>query len=244
MVRYFYCFFISLFCLFNFSCTPVLPELKTAEQLMETAPDSALHILQKLNGKTINGSYNHALYALLLSQALDKNDIKLETDSIITIATDYFDESDPIHAGYAWFYHSRTANNRGSVEEQAKNLLKAQEYVEKTEEHKLIGLVYGEKGQMYKNQQQYDSSICYFKYAYFELKKMPDKRNQILCLFYIGDNFLYLSKCDSALKYYKNAEKLLTNTNEILILSSLYRNIGTIYYQLNDFKQAIHYEVV
>jgi len=208
---------------------------------METAPDSALHILQRMNGQTIRGTYNHALYALLLSQALDKNDKKIKTDSLITLATDFFDESDPIHAGYAWFYHARTANNRDSVNELAKNLLKAQEYAEQTNDYKLRGLVYCDKAFMYKNQQMYDSSNCYYKYAYKSFDKIFDERNLILCLFKIGDNFLYLSKLDSALHYLKIAERQLTKKNDILILSSLYRNIGTIYYQLNDFKQALHY---
>jgi tetratricopeptide (TPR) repeat protein len=176
-----------------------------------------------------------------MSQAMDKNDIKLETDSLITLATNYFDDTDPVHAGYAWFYHARTANNRDSVNERANNLLKAQEYAEKTDNYKLIGLVYGEKGQMYKNQQQYDSSICYFKKAFYSLKYLQDSRNQVLCLFYIGDNFLYLSKCDSALKYYKTAENFLIHSNDTLILSSFYRNFGSGYFQLNDFKQALRY---
>lgn len=239
MVRYFYCFLISLFCFFNFSCTRVLPELKTAEQLMETAPDSSLHILQKMNGQTINGSYNHALYALLLSQALDKNDKKIETDSLITIATDYFDESDPIHAGYAWFYHARTANNRGSVDEQAKNLLKAQDYVEKTEDHKLIGLVYGEKGQMYKNQQQYDSSICYYRKAFQILLKIHDYTNCILCQLNIGSNYLSKSDFDSALICFKKAERMAKNTQNTLLYSTIYRNIGSVYLKEKKYSEAL-----
>lgn len=239
MVRYFYCFLISLFCFFNFSCTRVLPELKTAEQLMETAPDSSLHILQKMNGQTINGSYNHALYALLLSQALDKNDKKIETDSLITIATDYFDESDPVHAGYAWFYHARTANNRGSVDEQAKNLLKAQDYVEKTEDYKLIGLVYGEKGQMYKNQQQYDSSICYYRKAFQILLKIHDYTNCILCQLNIGSNYLSKSDFDSALICFRKAERMAKNTQNTLLYSTIYRNIGSVYLKEKNYSEAL-----
>ena len=233
--------FFYLFCFCLMACSYIPNELKVAEQQMETAPDSSLKILKKLQPRNINGAYNNALYALLMSQALDKNENKVESDSLISIATDYFDASDPVHAGYAWFYHSRTANNRDSVSEQANNLLKAQEYAEQTNDNKLKGLVYSEKAFMYKNQQQYDSSICYYKYACKSFYKIPDKRNIILCLFKIGDNFLFLSKCDSALYYTKKAEKLVSKNEDILILSSLYKSIGTIYYQLNDYKQALHY---
>ena len=97
------------------------------------------------------------LYALLMSQVLKKNNIKIETDSLTSIATYYFDDSDPVHAGYA--------SNRNSVNEQAKNLLKAQEYFEKTNDNKRRGLIFAEKGIMYKNQLQLDSSIHYAKLA-------------------------------------------------------------------------------
>ena len=104
MVRYFYCLLLILFCLFNFSCTPVPTELKTAEQLMETAPDSSLHILQKLKSTNIYGRYNCALYALLMIQALDKTDSIIENDSLIAIATNYFDDNNSQKAGYAVVY--------------------------------------------------------------------------------------------------------------------------------------------
>ena len=107
-------------------------ELQTAEQFIETAPDSALQILSKLNSKTIRGSYNRALYALLMSKALDKNEINIENDSLINIATDYFDNSDPVYAGYACFYHARIDRNRGNLEEQANMLFKAMEYAERS----------------------------------------------------------------------------------------------------------------
>ena len=129
-MRYIYYFTLTLICIFNFSCNTVPPELKTAEQLMETAPDSSFHILQRINSKKLTGSYNKALFALLMSQALDKRDSIVENDSLISIATDYFDKSDPVHAGYAWFYHARTAFHRDSVNEDAKNLLKAQEFAD------------------------------------------------------------------------------------------------------------------
>ena len=121
------------------SCTHTPTELITAEQLIETAPDSALHILHSLNSHNLRGKHNHALYALLMSRAMDKNDILVESDSLITIATDYFDNADPEHAGYAWFYKARTAHNSGNQKEEATNLLKAQEFAEKTNNSKLIG---------------------------------------------------------------------------------------------------------
>ncbi len=239
MVRYFYCFLISLFCFFNFSCTRVLPELKTAEELMETAPDSALYILQKLKCTKIYSRYNRALYALLLSQALDKKEIYVGSDSLITVATDYFDESDPEHAGYAWLYHSHTANNRDSVNEQARNLFKAQEYAEKTNDFKLLGLIYGDKGNLYASQRQFDSAICYYKKAYYSFKINKDYRNSIISSLSVAYEFVRKTQFDSALYYYHLAEKLSYHTNEKVIISLIYREMGVTYYQQGNYQIAL-----
>lgn len=181
------------------------------------------------------------MYALLLSQALDKNDIKVESDSLITIATDYFGDSDPIHAGYAWFYHARTARNRGSFDEQANNLLKAQEYAEKTADNELSGLVNCDKATMCFNQRQYINSILDFKSAIYCFKHIKEKENLVLSNLYIGYSYLYLSKVDSAQIYYKQAEKTALGMNNKILLSIILRNIGIVYFQVKNYNEALKY---
>jgi len=132
-----------------YGCTATPDELKKADLLIETAPDKAYHILLHLNRERLNSNSDKALYALLMSQALDKKIIKVESDSLIRIATDYYNGNDPVHAGYAWLYRARCANNRGNATEQADALLKAQKFAAKTDNDKLKGLIYGDKGILY-----------------------------------------------------------------------------------------------
>ncbi|MEI6554918.1 MAG: hypothetical protein WCL70_04980 [Paludibacter sp.] len=223
------------------ACSGSPQELKTAEQLMETAPDSSLHILQKLHILNIHGRNNRALYALLLSQALDKKEIYLENDSLITVAIDYFDESDPVHAGYAWFYHARTARNRGNLEEQAHNLLMAQEYAEKSENKLLMGAIVYDKATMYFNQRQYNYSISCFKSAIDYFKQIDEKRSLILSNLYIGYCYLYIQKIDSAQIYYVQAEKVATNIKDKILLSVILRNVGMVYLQQANYNEALRY---
>jgi tetratricopeptide (TPR) repeat protein len=207
---------------------------------METHPDSALHILQQLQPSKISGSYNKALFALLMSQALDKNEIKIESDSLTSIATNYFDDSDPVRAGYAWFYHARTAAHRDSVNEEAKNLLKAQEYAEMANDYKLQGLVYGEKGNMYSSQNQTDSAITYFKKAYQSFVFIKDYRNSIVGLLSTATEFEKKSKFDSVRYYYFKAEKIAKYINDQVIISSIYRNIGISYFLQGKYRFALY----
>ena len=59
--------------------------LNKAGDLMKTSPDSALVLLQKVDLNSVIGKKERAQYALLYSQALDKNFIDLQNDSLINI---------------------------------------------------------------------------------------------------------------------------------------------------------------
>ena len=58
-------------------------ELQQAKLLMETAPDSALTILNSIQSPENLSDQEYASYCLQLTQALDKNYILLTTDTLI-----------------------------------------------------------------------------------------------------------------------------------------------------------------
>jgi len=236
--------FIPFLCFYLVGCTNYTDELNQVEQRMDTAPDSALHVLKKINPQRLYTPSNKALYALLMSQALDKNDIKVESDSLIHIATDYYTEHDAQRAAYSWFYCARVAFNGGNAKTQADALLKAQEYAELTKNNKLLGLVYSDKGLMYKAQGQTDSAICYLKKSYAVFDKVNDNYNSILCLLNTGYLYLYISKIDSALKYCNIAYKLAKHNKDKISISNIQRGIGIVYLQQNNYVSAIkHYHL-
>ncbi|MDP4238279.1 MAG: LuxR C-terminal-related transcriptional regulator [Bacteroidota bacterium] len=230
-----------LLCISFLGCSAVPTGLKTAEQLMEKAPDSALHILQHINPHKLYTPSNKALYALLMSQALDRNDIKLESDSIITPATDYYTEKEPERAGYAWFYHARTAGNRGNANEQANNLLKAQAFAQLTENYKLRGLIYFDKAKMYESQKQFDSMIHYNKLSFrsFQLSNSP--QNSVVSLINLGVGFLHDSRPDSAIRYYTSAGKLASMLHDTLLISTVDKSLGSAYYHQSLYMEALNY---
>ncbi|WP_291530696.1 tetratricopeptide repeat protein [Bacteroides sp. UBA939] len=80
--------------------------LVQADSLMEEYPDSALHILQNIEPQQLNAQADQAYYALLLTQARDKNYIVQTNDSLIRIAVQYYnsigDASMQAEAHYYW----------------------------------------------------------------------------------------------------------------------------------------------
>jgi DNA-binding CsgD family transcriptional regulator len=231
----------SLICLILCACSAVPNEIKTAEDLMESTPDSALHILQKVNPHKLYTQSTKALYALLLSQALDRNDIKLESDSIITAATDYYTDSEPERAGYAWFYHARTAENRGNANEQAVNLFKAQAFAQQTKNYKLRGLIYCDKAKMYESQKQYDSMIHYYRLSIREFKLSDNTQNMIISLIKLGYGFLISERTDSAIPYYTTARKMALSLHDTLMMSTVDKSLGSVFYKKNNYKEALNY---
>ena len=65
--------------------------LVQADSLMETYPDSALRILENVKPQQLKTTADEAYYALLLTQAKDKNYIVQADDSLIRIAVQYYD---------------------------------------------------------------------------------------------------------------------------------------------------------
>lgn len=85
---------LSVFTMLIFiSCqknTIVELRLKHAEELMSEHPDSAWHILESIDRQALDSRRIRARHALLSSQALDKNYIDVNNDSLICIAIDYY----------------------------------------------------------------------------------------------------------------------------------------------------------
>lgn len=88
------------------------PMLDRAEEAMEPHPDSALSILQAIRTTDLIGDDERARYALLLTQAMDKNYIDVTDDSLIAVADSYYRRaSDPRRRMLAAFYHGRVRFN-------------------------------------------------------------------------------------------------------------------------------------
>ena len=231
--------------LFLTACHHSTPEQKAllvrADSLMEHHADSALYLLKRIHNYKDLASADRALYALLMSQALDKNDIWVESDSLIRIATDYYETGEPLRAGYAWFYLSRCERNRGNAQGQAETLLKALNFATKSNNFKLLGFVYSEKAIIFTSQSETDSTLYYHKLALQALQKAGDKRNCVICLINIGYSHYRNHQYDNALVYYQQAEKEAIPLQEPLLLSTIYRQTGLTLYCKKDYSKALFY---
>ena len=123
---------------------PLLPELQQAEELMFPYPDSAVHVLQRMPMPSERDRLQHATWALLLSHALYKNDIK-QNDSLVNIACDYFlPRNDAERKALALYVKGCIYDEANRQDEALPLLLQASEEITKTEDYRL-GLWYHRK---------------------------------------------------------------------------------------------------
>jgi hypothetical protein len=227
------------------SCGHTSPQdnalLTRADSVMETHPDSALTLLKHITDSKGLSSSDHALYALLMSQALDKNNIEVQSDSLIRIATAYYHgEKEFSRAGYAWFFLSRVAENRGDAGERAMALLKARSYAVRSRNYKLQGLVFGEKAREYQAQKQPDSTLLYYRLAYAAFQKAGDRRNTTVGLIAIATCYYMQSRFDSALVYFHLTDETARSFHETSLHTSIYRFTGLIAYCQKNYPLALH----
>ena len=72
---------------------------------MENHPDSAYSLLQTIDSEALRTRGGRARYALLYTQAQDKNYIDETNDSLISEAVDYYRQTDDVRRKFLSYYY-------------------------------------------------------------------------------------------------------------------------------------------
>ena len=128
-------------------------QLILADSLMQSRSDSALCILQGISMDKFATQADSACYALLLTQARDKNYVVQTDDSLIRYAVAYYDKTNDVRmqakAHYYWGCVYRDMNRQA---EAFREFLIAAPLTEKAKEKRQLGLVYNNIGFIYNMQ--------------------------------------------------------------------------------------------
>ncbi len=162
-------FIVLIGCLFA-SCidgSRQLVLLQEAEARMQEHPDSALAILQQVDRTSLRSRYGKARYALLYSQALDKNYIDETNDSLILIAVDYYQEhGDEREKMLAYYYLGRVQYNDQAYQSAIISFLKAEEHALHAKDYLYCGLIYRNISDIYNDTYNTAEELKYAQKAY------------------------------------------------------------------------------
>lgn len=132
-----------------------ISQLDEAEALLQNKPDSALTILRQL--KPEGNQAEQARYALLYSEALDKNHIKVTNDSLICQAWSHYKHhpKDLRRQCKTLYYWGRVKLRAGDKPGALRLFLEIEEKLKDTNEPYYAGLLYSQIGEVYYDQMNY-----------------------------------------------------------------------------------------
>lgn len=139
-------YFIVVAC----TCSSPNPQLVQADSLIQKHPDSALHFLQGIQSEELHSAADRAYYALLLTQAKDKNFIQQTEDSLIRIAVQYYDSTkNTAMQARAHYYLGCIRRDKDDHLEALKVFFNALTYSQKVFNNNLTGYIYNNIGYLY-----------------------------------------------------------------------------------------------
>ena len=158
-----YCIFLLFILVALMSCNdpkPITETLHRSEALMNEHPDSAWTLLNTISPDEMGQNRNRALYALLYTQAQDKTYRDETNDSIISVAVDYYRDTDDVRRKFLSYYY------KGRVHFTTKDYLgattcymEAEQLADEVGDDYLVGLLYAELGRIYNIYYDYPKSL-------------------------------------------------------------------------------------
>ena len=148
--------------------------LNRAEAMMEDSCEVALSILQdSIDITTLATERGRAIYAVLLSQALDKNYIDLTSDSIIAPAVEYFANGDnPHYAMLTHYYHGKILLNQNKLSDAIISCTKAENFAKELNDDFYLGLIYGTMAKTYSLTHNHNENVKYSKLSHNHFNKI------------------------------------------------------------------------
>lgn len=222
----------------------VVQALTQVEQCIDAYPDSALKLLKQIPHPETFRSKAQADYGLLMTQAMDKNYIKPESDSLISLAVGYYGShgDHPKEQGKAFFYYGRVMMEMNRPEDAMRYFLKSKEIFDGSKEYKMLGLISQEIGNLNWNQDLFEKALDNFKESCQFFTSARDNLGISYALRNIGRTYLSIpSQPDSiSYSYYQEALKVAHQnhcSSEFIILQEL----GMMYRARKEYKTAESY---
>lgn len=210
-------------------------DFRKVENLMPQHPDSALMLLEQIENKENLSRKDKAHYSLLLTEAEDKTYVTHTTDSLISIAADYYEKTDDLgRKAKAWYYKGRINQDLGHPLKAQEYYLKALRDEEKIEDHALLGRIHNHVGMLYAYQKVYEKALPFQKKAVENFHLINDSTGQVFALRDLGRTFLMLGLQDSSIICNQKAIALMRKR----IIPSVYTELAGLYIDRQRMEEA------
>jgi tetratricopeptide (TPR) repeat protein len=229
-----------------YGCSVVPDELKTADRLIETAPDSALQILQHISPNLYKKPAHHALYGLLLVRLMDKLHLPLKSDSLLDYSLNYyFTHPDNEQLASCYLFKGRNYKNNLQYDKAMDFYLKGLSIAQRTNDNLLLGRFNLDMGDIYLIQRDYSLSRQKYKYSFDYFTKIKLQPQAFYSFLNIGRTYHAAGDYTIAQRFY---QKGYNNAADSLEKASVLQEIAINFYDRHQFdsamicfRQVIHY---
>lgn len=235
---------VLLFVLFLVSCTDGRSEgqvarlLRQAEMCMEECPDSALVYLHQISDPEKLTGENQADYCLLLTQAMDKNDLPLSSDSLIQIAVGYYsNKGDAECKAKALFYKGRVFQQQGNLEGATLLYKKAESMIPDLTDYYLVGLIYSYLGHLNRDEEHYKKALLYYEKALPCYRTIQNPTLTASGLQDMAKISVYLGETHRADSLFSEVLSYVPDIDATW-QANIYHNVGVFYMLTNQFGRA------
>lgn len=235
---------VLLFVLFLVSCTDGRSEgqvarlLRQAEMCMEECSDSALVYLHQIPDPEKLTGENQADYCLLLTQAMDKNDLPLSLDSLIQIAVGYYsNKGDAECKAKALFYKGRVFQQQGNLEGATLLYKKAESMIPDLTDYYLVGLIYSYLGHLNRDEEHYKKALFYYEKALPCYRTIQNPTLTASGLQDMAKISVYLGETHRADSLFSEVLSYVPDIDATW-QANIYHNVGVFYMLTNQFGRA------
>ena len=206
-----------------------ISRLDEAEALLQNKPDSALTILQQL--KSEGSQAEQARYALLYSEALDKNHIKATNDSLIRRAWEYYKHhpKDLRRQCKTLYYWGKVKLRAGDKPGALRLYLKVEEKLKDTNEPYYAGLLYSQIGEVYYDQMNYSRAYHYFREARNNFRQADNTREETKATLDMAAATFNSKDMEKAMRLYSAALDLADEHKYDKLATASLTNLASLY---------------
>jgi tetratricopeptide (TPR) repeat protein len=231
--------FIFVSCFFVLGCTSEPEQMKIAERIFETYPDSAISILKHLKPEIDKSNSTRALYGLLFFEYTERIDKKLLDPSIIDFSINYYvRKNDQHHLAKCYYSKGHMLLHSQHFDESILLDLKAIDCLQDINDFDLSGKIYSDMGLIFTIQKNYKEALIKFQSSLSYFNKAGEKNDAGFETIYIGRLYNNLKKNELARWYFRKA---ISNTNDSLLYGVFYQSLGISYYLSKQYDSAQYY---
>lgn len=215
--------------------------LSEVESLILIYPDSALSLLNNLNPDDEDISLK-AKYALLLTQAKDKNYILHTDDSLINIAVSYYDSVRNVdQAVKAHYYLGRVYQDMQNEAAAVNEYFIALHWAEQNEKNEMLCLLYGNLGQIYFQQDLLAKADSLFMLSESIAIHKNDSFNLCMGLVARGNVYLQKKEYSNSMEFFERALAIARNMHNANAQEIVFNSIAAFYASIDYPEKTIEY---